>query len=183
MNIRPGLVGGHCIGVDPYYLSHKAESVGIHPKVILSGRQVNDGMPGWIARRAIKLTVSSIGTGKPIKSLVLGMTFKENCEDIRNSKAIELFKCLQSYGSTVHITDPMIDKIPFKNIEQNGLSKYLYSWDSLPCSDYDLVILAVPHIFYKSLSRTNLLSVGHGKTLFFDLKNCLPRTIPNLIRL
>ena len=140
-------------------------------------------MPGWIARRAIKLTVSSIGTGKPIKSLVLGMTFKENCEDIRNSKAIELFKCLQSYGSTVHITDPMIDKIPFKNIEQNGLSKYLYSWDSLPCSDYDLVILAVPHTFYKSLSRTNLLSVGHGKTLFFDLKNCLPRTIPNLIRL
>tara|TARA_B100000674_G_C37934686_1_gene959679 strand:- start:430 stop:1770 length:1341 start_codon:yes stop_codon:yes gene_type:complete len=183
MNIRPGLVGGHCIGVDPYYLAHKAESLGIHSKVILSGRQVNDGMPGWIARRAIKLTVSSIGIGKPIKSLVLGMTFKENCEDIRNSKAIELFKCLQSYGSLVHITDPMIEKIQTHNLDENGLSKYLFKWDQLPCDDYDLIILAVPHTYFSELREDQLLSLGHKKTVFFDLKNCLPRTIPNLIRL
>ena len=183
MNIRPGLVGGHCIGVDPYYLAHKAEAVGIHSKVILSGRQVNDGMPGWIARRAIKKTVVSIGVGKPIKSLILGMTFKENCEDIRNSKAIELFNCLQSYGSMVHITDPLLDSLNPPEIEIQAISDFLVDLETVKKHHYDLIILAVAHDKYRNLSKEEILSLGHAKSVYFDLKNCFPRTLHNLVRL
>ena len=183
MNIRPGLVGGHCIGVDPYYLAHKAESMGIHSKVILSGRQVNDGMPGWIARRAIKKTVLNIGSGTPIRSLVLGISFKENCEDLRNSKSIELFQCLQSYGSIVHITDPMFKTEDLRRISNSGLHDYFYNWNDLDKSSYDLIILAVAHDFYRKKNYDDYLLLAHDKSTFFDLKNCLPRELPNLIRL
>ncbi len=183
MNIRPGLVGGHCIGVDPYYLAHKAESLGVHSKVILSGRQVNDGMPGWIARRALKNTVKICGAGHPIKCLIMGMTFKEDCDDLRNSKAIELFNCLRSYGVTAKITDPCLTNA----LEQQQLEKHIkentIAIDNAFAQRFDLVILAVAHKEFKSLSIDQILSLGHENTLYYDLKNIFPRSIPNLQRL
>ncbi len=104
---RPGLVGGHCIGVDPYYLTHKAEMLGYHPQVILAGRRINDGMGKYVAEQTIK---QMIAAGLPVKGadvIVLGMTFKENCPDLRNSKVIDVVRELLSYGVNVHVHDPI----------------------------------------------------------------------------
>jgi len=136
---RPGLVGGHCIGVDPYYLTHKAEKVGYHPQVILAGRRINDGMGKYIAEQTVK---SMINAGHAVKGgdvIVLGLTFKENCPDLRNSKVIDVIRELQTYGLRVHVHDPVASAAEARH--EYGID--LVGWDELPVSG--AIVAAVAH--------------------------------------
>ena len=136
---RPGLVGGHCIGVDPYYLTHKAEMIGYHPQVILAGRRINDGMAKFVAEKTIKSMIAAGFNVKGAKVNVIGLTFKENCPDLRNSKVADIVTELKSYGVEVHVHDPVADA-------GEALHEYqieLESWDQLPCAD--AVVAAVSH--------------------------------------
>jgi UDP-N-acetyl-D-galactosamine dehydrogenase len=136
---RPGLVGGHCIGVDPYYLTHKAEKVGYHPQVILAGRRINDGMGKYVAEQTVKHLIQA---GFPVRGeniIVLGLTFKENCPDIRNTRVIDVVRELESYGAVVHVHDPMASA----EEAQHEYGIKLNSWDRLPRAA--AIVLAVAH--------------------------------------
>ena len=124
----PWIVGGHCIGVDPYYLSHKAEMLGYHPELILAGRRINNGISNYIAQQTIKKMIANGTSIMDAKVIVLGLTFKENCSDLRNSKVADLVKDLQDFGCKVHIHDPLAD--PKQAQKEFGLS--LSDWDKLP---------------------------------------------------
>lgn len=166
LKFKPGLVGGHCIGVDPYYLAYKAESLGYYPQVILSGRRVNDNMSDFVADKVIKLMLDRDFRIKGTKILILGITFKENCPDVRNTKVIDMYKRLSSFGLNVDILDPLADKsIVLKNY---GI-KLITSTD-IDYSQYSGVILAVSHsafniIDFKSLKERNII--------IYDLKGSL----------
>lgn len=166
LKFKPGLVGGHCIGVDPYYLAYKAESLGYYPQVILSGRRVNDNMSHFVADKVIKLMLDRDFRIKGTKILILGITFKENCPDVRNTKVIDMYKRLSSFGLNVDILDPLADKsIVLKNF---GI-KLITSTD-IDYSQYNGVILAVSHsafniIDFKSLKERNII--------IYDLKGSL----------
>ena len=136
---RPGLVGGHCIGVDPYYLTYKAEKVGYHPQVILAGRRINDGMGKYIAEQTVKCMINAGQRVKGGDAIVLGLTFKENCPDLRNSKVIDVIRELQSYGLTVHVHDPVAPAAEARH--EYGVD--LVAWDALPCSG--AIVAAVSH--------------------------------------
>ena len=136
---RPGLVGGHCIGVDPYYLTYRAELAGYHPEVILAGRRINDGMGPYIARKAVQQMIHAGRNIMGARVNVLGLTFKENCKDIRNSKVIDVIRELAEYGVECHVHDPMAD--PDETLHEYGIR--LRSWDQLPAAD--ALILAVAH--------------------------------------
>jgi UDP-N-acetyl-D-galactosamine dehydrogenase len=136
---RPGLVGGHCIGVDPYYLTHKAEMVGYHPEVILAGRRINDGMGKFVAEQAVKHLVRNGWQVKAAPVIVLGLTFKEDCPDLRNSRVIDVIRELESYGATVHVHDPVAD--PDEALHEYGIR--LVPWDALPKSA--ALVAAVAH--------------------------------------
>jgi len=136
---RPGLVGGHCIGVDPYYLTHKAEKLGYHPEVILAGRRINDGMGKFIAEQTMKQMIRAGSQVKGAKVNMLGLTFKENCADLRNSRVIDVIQELQSFGIDVHVHDPEADAADA--LEVYGVE--LKSWHSLPQAD--AIVLAVAH--------------------------------------
>jgi UDP-N-acetyl-D-glucosamine/UDP-N-acetyl-D-galactosamine dehydrogenase len=141
---RPGLVGGHCIGVDPYYLTHKAERIGYHPQVILAGRRMNDGMGKYVAEQTVKTLLHS---GFPVRGqdiAVLGLTFKENCPDIRNSKVIDVVRELESYGAVVHVHDPLAEVSQAHH--EYGVT--LKSWDEIPTTA--AMVLAVAHDEFKS---------------------------------
>jgi UDP-N-acetyl-D-galactosamine dehydrogenase len=147
---RPGLVGGHCIGVDPYYLTHKAELLGYHPQVILAGRRINDGMGAHIARKAIQQMIHAGRNIKGARVNVLGLTFKENCPDIRNSKVADILAELREFGVEVHVHDPMASA-------EDALHEYgvkLRSWDELPAAD--ALILAVSHKKYLDMPLAEL---------------------------
>jgi UDP-N-acetyl-D-glucosamine/UDP-N-acetyl-D-galactosamine dehydrogenase len=136
---RPGLVGGHCIGVDPYYLTHKADMLGYHPQVILAGRRINDGMGKYIAEQTVKLMIQR---GAPVKGaniIVLGLTFKENCPDLRNSRVIDVIHELESYGAHVHVHDPVPDAAEAQHEYGIGLK----SWSDLPQAE--AIVAAVAH--------------------------------------
>jgi UDP-N-acetyl-D-galactosamine dehydrogenase len=149
LKFKPGLVGGHCIGVDPYYLTHKADMLGYHPQVILAGRRINDGMGKFIAEQTIKHMIAAGSYIKGAKVNVLGLTFKENCGDLRNSKVIDIIKELQSYGVDVHVTDPTAD--PEEAMHEYGVK--LEAWDDLPRAD--AIVAAVAHREYQACrSRT-----------------------------
>lgn len=156
----PGLVGGHCIGVDPYYLTHKAESIGYHPQVILSGRRINDNMGTFIAQKVVKLMIHKSTNIKTARVLVLGITFKENCPDIRNSKVIDVIRELKEFGTHVDVYDPWASPEEVR---------HEYGIDLLPSigDTYDAVILAVAHKAFKDL---NLNSLKHPKTVIYDVK-------------
>src|SRR4029079_6279772 len=136
---RPGLVGGHCIGVDPYYLTHKADMLGYHPQVILAGRRINDGMGKYIAEQTVKLMIQSGVHIKGAHVNVLGLTFKEDCPDIRNSRVIDVVRELESFGITVHVHDPMADAA--ETLHEYGVT--LTAWDDLPRAD--AIVAAVAH--------------------------------------
>ena len=136
---RPGLVGGHCIGVDPYYLTHKAELAGYHPEVILAGRRINDGMGPYIARKAVQQMIHAGRNIMGAKVIVLGLTFKEDCKDIRNSKVIDVIRELAEFGVETFVHDPQAD--PEETMHEYGIK--LCSWDELPAAD--ALILAVAH--------------------------------------
>jgi UDP-N-acetyl-D-galactosamine dehydrogenase len=158
---QPGLVGGHCIGVDPYYLTYKAESIGYRPEVILSGRRINDNMGIFVANKVIKL-LSQKGTKiRNSKVLVLGITFKENCPDIRNSRVIDVVRELQTYGVKVDVYDPWADATEVKHEYEVRLTK-------TPKQIYDGVILAVSHNEFREL---NLKKLSHKNTIVYDIKS------------
>ena len=160
MKFKPGLVGGHCIGVDPYYLAHKAESLGYYPEVILSGRRVNDRMPTIVANNSLRLMLDKDIKIKKSKALILGITFKENCPDIRNSKIPELYHELVSFGIKVDVFDPYADK-------KEVLNKYKIKLIS-SFSKYELIILAVGHNKFHELNLEDIkLS---KKCVVYDLK-------------
>jgi UDP-N-acetyl-D-galactosamine dehydrogenase len=167
LKYKPGLVGGHCIGVDPYYLAHKAESLGYHPQVILSGRRVNDGMGMFVANKVVKLMISKNHKINTAKALILGITFKEDCPDIRNSKVIDIYSELQQFGLQVDVFDPHAD--PEEVHEEYGISLI----KSPNSKNYDAIILAVAHQEFLAL---DIPSLCKGKdSVVFDTKSFLDR--------
>ena len=166
---RPGLVGGHCIGVDPYYLTHKAQEVGYHPEVILAGRRINDRMATYVADEIIKIMLRK---GKPVlgsKVLVLGLAFKENCPDIRNSKVVDIVKSLRLYNLEVDIYDPWID---IKEADQEYGLKCLAD---IPISgQYAAIVLAVGHRDFIKLGEHGIKAWGQQDAVLYDVKSVLP---------
>ncbi|BBP05824.1 UDP-N-acetyl-D-galactosamine dehydrogenase [Sulfuriferula plumbiphila] len=162
---RPGLVGGHCIGVDPYYLTHKAEMLGYHPEVILAGRRINDGMGKFIAEQTVK---HMINTGSPVKGrniLVLGLTFKENCPDLRNSRVIDIISELQSYGANVIVHEPLGEPAEAKH--EYGVD--LTPWADIP--EVDAIVAAVAHQEYLSQPLAGLTAKLKSGGVFIDVKS------------
>ncbi|WP_395805948.1 nucleotide sugar dehydrogenase [Daejeonella sp.] len=168
LKYKPGLVGGHCIGVDPYYLAHKAESLGYHPQVILSGRRVNDNMGMFVANKLVKLLIAKNHVISKSKVLVLGITFKEDCPDIRNSKVIDIVKELQQFNIDVDVFDPHADKHEVG--EEYGIKLI----DSIE-NTYDGVILAVSHQVFLGLELDKLKS--SNSSVIFDTKSFLDRSL------
>jgi UDP-N-acetyl-D-glucosamine/UDP-N-acetyl-D-galactosamine dehydrogenase len=162
---KPGLVGGHCIGVDPYYLTHKAQSVGYHPELILAGRRINDNMSHFIANRFVKAIINKNIPVHTSRILVLGLTFKENCPDLRNSKVIDVIRELESYGITVDCYDPLVDQSEVKR--QFGLDLL----KNFPAFHYDGLLCAVAHDEFKDLSENDILSILNKNKVVYDLKN------------
>jgi UDP-N-acetyl-D-galactosamine dehydrogenase len=161
---RPGLVGGHCIGVDPYYLTHKAEMVGYHPQVILAGRRINDGMGKFVAEQTIKHLVRNGWQVKDVPVIVLGLTFKEDCPDLRNSRVIDVIHELQSYGATVHVHDPVAD-------DEEALREYgirLSAWANLPRAA--AIVAAVSHRQLKARPLTDYLEKLLPRGVIADVK-------------
>lgn len=166
---KPGLVGGHCIGVDPYYLTHKAESIGYHPEVILAGRRINDGMACYVADQTVKLMLLK---GLPVlgsKVLVLGFTFKENCPDVRNTKVIDIVKALQGYNVQVDVYDPWVDVS--EALHEYGL--HCLGYEPLK-GHYDAVILAVGHNQFITMGVDGVKSFGRQDAVIYDVKSLLP---------
>ena len=169
LKFKPGLVGGHCIGVDPYYLTHKAEMVGYHPQVILAGRRINDGMGKFVAEKTVKLMASN---GHPIsggKVSVLGLTFKENCADLRNSRVPDIVRELQSYGLDVHVHDPLVDTTEAKH--EYGIA--IETWGELPVAD--AIVFAVAHTELAALSAETIAQKVKAGGCVVDVKSCLDR--------
>lgn len=168
LNYKPGLVGGHCIGVDPYYLAHKSESLGYKPEVILSGRRVNDNMGMFVANKVIKMMVAKDKIIKNAKVLILGFTFKENCPDTRNTKVIDIYKELASFSINVDIHDPWANK---EDVAQEyGIN--LEDYD--PSKSYDAIILAVSH---KQFAALDFKSYKNNGTIIFDTKSFIDRNL------
>jgi len=167
LNFKPGLVGGHCIGVDPYYLLHKSESLGYYPQVILSGRRVNDNMGLFVANKLVKLLIQK---GKKIggaRTLMLGITFKENCPDIRNSRVVDIYRELRDFGMYVDVYDPWANKAEVK--KEHGIDLV-----SELASTYDAIVLTVAHQEFLNLPFAALKAEGG---IIFDIKSVLDRTL------
>lgn len=170
LKFRPGLVGGHCIGVDPYYLTYKAETLGYHPQVILAGRRINDGMGKYVAEKTIKLMAQS---GRPLsgaRAVVLGLTFKENCPDLRNSRVPDIVRELQSFGVEVAVHDPLANA--GEAIHEYGIR--LAAWDDLPLAD--ALIIAVPHDSLRNLGGARLAAKLNQGGIVVDVKACFDPT-------
>jgi UDP-N-acetyl-D-glucosamine/UDP-N-acetyl-D-galactosamine dehydrogenase len=166
---RPGLVGGHCIGVDPYYLTHKAEMIGYHPQVILAGRRINDGMGAYVAQQTLKQLIKN-GTPLPgAKVIVLGLTFKENCPDLRNSKVADVIRELKELGCEVSVHDPIADSA--EAVHHYGVA--LTPWEELPQAD--AVVAAVPHKSYLNMPFGEILSRLKKRGVFIDVKSAFDR--------
>ncbi len=163
LKFHPGLVGGHCISVDPYYLLHKSKQVGIDPQVIAAGRRINDGMPGFVAKKATQMLIEQGKNPGQCKALIMGVTFKEDVADIRNSKVIDLYKELTSYSIHVHISDEYAS--PNEVAHEYGISMV----DQLS-TDYDLVIIAVGHEKYKHMNISSYKSITKENPVIIDLK-------------
>jgi UDP-N-acetyl-D-galactosamine dehydrogenase len=165
---RPGLVGGHCIGVDPYYLTHKAQAIGYHPEVILAGRRVNDGMGEYVASQLIKAMTKKGIAIKDSKVLIMGLTFKENCPDIRNTKVVDIVSELRDYGCQVEVCDPWVDAEEAQHEYGIAISK------QLDAGSYDAIILAVAHDQFKKMSEQEIRLSGKDNHVLYDLKYVLP---------
>jgi len=165
---KPGLVGGHCIGVDPYYLAQVAQRYGYNPEIILAGRRMNDGMGEYVADQVVKLMLKKGIQVLGSKVLVLGFTFKENCPDVRNTKVIDIIKILEDYNANVTIYDPWADPV---------IAKHEYGVElrnDLPHEKFDAVILAVAHEDFKNL---NMRQVSNGVRVVYDVKGILNEDI------
>ena len=169
LKYKPGLVGGHCISVDPYYLAHKATQLGYHPQVILSGRRVNDMMAQFIAGKVVKLMIHKGQAIKGANALILGVTFKENCPDVRNTKVVEIYKELEQFGIEVDLWDPWANTIELKTEYDTAIINELIDGKS-----YDVIILAVAHQEFLTL---NFKTIKKENTVIFDAKSVLDRDI------
>lgn len=168
LKYKPGLVGGHCISVDPYYLAHKAEQLGYHPDVILSGRRVNDSIAEFIASKVVKLLIAKGETVKNSEALILGVTFKENCPDVRNTKVIDIYNELKDYGINVDIFDPLADIIEVE--KEYGVAIV----NKLEEKKYDIIVIAVSHNEFLELDISKLKK---DNAVIFDTKSCLDRKL------
>ncbi|WP_197060175.1 nucleotide sugar dehydrogenase [Sporocytophaga myxococcoides] len=173
LKFTPGLVGGHCIGVDPYYLTHKAKSLGYNPNVILSGRSINDNMGAYIAKKTIQLLIKKNKNINQSKVLIMGATFKENVEDIRNSKVVDVIRELRSFSLIVDIIDPHASSEDFE-------LEYGISINQKPVGPYDAVIMAVAHKEYTSLDLSYFSKLMDQNSVFIDLKGMYRNQFKNL---
>jgi UDP-N-acetyl-D-galactosamine dehydrogenase len=165
---RPGLVGGHCISVDPYYLTHKSQEIGYHPDIILAGRRINDGMGSYIADRVIKSMTRSNIHVVGARVLIMGLSFKENCPDLRNTRVVDVVNSLEDYNATVDIYDPWANS-------EEAFEEYKLTLTSEPeGGTYDAVILAVSHDCFKELGIEKIRSFGKEECILFDVKYALP---------
>ena len=167
---RPGLVGGHCIGVDPYYLTHKAQSVGYHPEIILAGRRLNDGMGQYVVSQLVKQMVKKRIHVEGAKVIVMGLTFKENCPDLRNTKVVDIVEELKEYNINADIFDPWCS---------NEEAKHEYGLELTGTPEegtYDAIILAVSHDEFKQMGSENIRKLGKDTHVLYDLKYVLPKT-------
>ena len=165
---RPGLVGGHCIGIDPYYLTYKAQQLGYNPEMILAGRRINDNMSLYVASRIIKLMLSKGQHPKESRVLMMGLAFKENCPDVRNTKVIDIVRELATYGASVDIFDPWVD--PAEAQQEYGID---LTEDPQPGA-YDVVVLAVAHEQFREMGEQGIKAYGKPESVFFDIKYLLP---------
>jgi UDP-N-acetyl-D-galactosamine dehydrogenase len=166
---RPGLVGGHCIGVDPYYLTHKAQTVGYHPEMILAGRRLNDGMGEYVVSQLVKTMLKKRIHVDGANVLIMGLTFKENCPDLRNTKVIDIVRELKEYNISVDITDPWCSSEESENEYGLVLSE--------PKKDhYDAIILAVAHSEFSEMGPDKIKALGKSNHVLYDLKYVLPKT-------
>ena len=165
---RPGLVGGHCISVDPYYLTHKAQEIGYHPEVILAGRRINDSMGMHVAERVIKLLLRKRVHVMGANVLIMGFAFKENCPDVRNTRVIDVVRELQSYHANVDVHDPWVDA--HEAHEEYGITPI----DAPVAGHYDAIILAVAHQEFRDLGEAGIRAYGTKDCVIFDVKHVLP---------
>jgi UDP-N-acetyl-D-galactosamine dehydrogenase len=166
---RPGLVGGHCIGVDPYYLTHKAQAIGYHPEIILAGRRLNDSMGAYVAERVIKLMLQRGRLSAESRVLVLGLPFKENCPDLRNTRVVDIVAELRDYGLACDVHDPWASAAE---------AQHEYGLDLLerpPSETYDAIILAVAHREFQALGASRIRAFGRPGAVLYDVKHVLPR--------
>jgi UDP-N-acetyl-D-galactosamine dehydrogenase len=165
---RPGLVGGHCIGVDPYYLTHKAQAVGYNPEIILAGRRLNDNMGSYIVSQVIKLMLKKRLHINNANILIMGLTFKENCPDIRNTRVIDIINELNSYGANVDIYDPWVD--PKETQHEYGITPI----EKPQANTYDAIILAVKHKQFVAMGEQQIKALGKENHILYDIKYLLP---------
>ena len=169
LNFRPGLVGGHCIGVDPYYLTHKSQEVGYHPEMILAGRRINDNMGIYVASRVVRLMVKKGVSMPDARILVMGMTFKENCPDVRNTRVVDVIEELKLYGTQVDVHDPWAD--PDEVEEEYGVKVM----SELPQpKQYDGIVIAVAHREFAELGEEGFRKLGKDVHVLYDIKSVLP---------
>jgi UDP-N-acetyl-D-galactosamine dehydrogenase len=166
---RPGLVGGHCISVDPYYLTHKAQEVGHHPQVILAGRRTNDSMGPYVADQVIKLMLARSINPVRARALILGLAFKEDCPDLRNTRVIDIIKTLSGYNVDVDVVDPVVDAVESQH-------EYGIELQSIPLAgSYDAIIVAVAHRAFRELGSAGIRALGKTACVIYDVKCVLPR--------
>lgn len=171
---RPGIVGGHCIGVDPYYLTHKSQSVGYHPEMILAGRRLNDGMGEYVASQLVKTMLKKCIQVEGSNVLIMGLTFKENCPDIRNTKVVDIIRELEEYNIHVDVTDPWCS-------EEDAKNDYGISLLSEPKNgSYDAIIVAVAHDYFKELGVKKIRELGKKNYVIYDLKYTLPKDMVDM---
>jgi len=169
LHFYPGLVGGHCIGVDPYYLTHKAEALGYHPQIILAGRRLNDNMGSYVANQVIKLMIKQGHKIKGSRVLVLGIAFKENCPDVRNTRVVDIIRELEDYGCKVEVYDPWADKEEVKREYDIQLLERISSAARL---EYQAVVVAVAH---REFAKLSFDTIAHDTTVLFDIKGILDK--------
>ena len=165
---RPGLVGGHCIGVDPYYLTHKAEAIGYHPQVILAGRRINDGMGAYVAGQMVKAMLKKRIQIVGARVLIMGLTFKENCPDLRNTRVVDLIAELREYDAQIDVYDPWADAAAA--VEEYGITPVA----TPEHGTYDGILMAVAHNEFRTISLSDLRAFGKDEHVLYDLKNVLP---------
>ncbi len=166
---RPGLVGGHCIGVDPYYLTHKAQEIGYHPEVILAGRRINDGMGAYVVDRVVKLMLQKRIHVAKANILIMGLTFKENCPDLRNTRVVDMINELEHYSANVDVFDPWV------NAEEAHEEYGITPVTAPRKGHYDAIILAVSHRQFLEMGLSGIKAFGRNPCVLFDVKSLLPR--------
>jgi len=164
---KPGLVGGHCIGVDPYYLTQKAQEIGYHPEMILAGRRTNDGMGEYVAAQVVQLMTRHRVQVVDSKVLILGLTFKENCPDLRNTRVIDVVRELRDYNIDVHVHDPWAD--PVEACDEYGITLV----DQPAQGEYDAVVLAVAHDKFRQLGASGIRALAQDNGIVYDIKHVL----------